>query len=89
LVANARKCHNANCENIAEILNIPILRGHVPRHTLANHMLQKGISITEIQHTLAHSSVTTTEIYAADRLDNMITKQALKKVYDNENFKFS
>jgi site-specific recombinase XerD len=44
-------------------------------------MLQKGISITEIQHILIHSSVTITQIYAADRLDNMIAKQALKKVY--------
>lgn len=81
-ITNARKIHNESCKKIAEKLNIRKLGGKVPRTTLANHMNMIGLPLDHIQNTLAHSSITTTQIYVRDRLDNPTTKKALKLIYE-------
>jgi integrase len=48
-------------------LGIEGLTGHVPRHTLANHMAYSGHSEEEIRLILAHSNVQTTKIYLLGR----------------------
>lgn len=48
-------------------MGIPTLTGHVPRHTLANHMAYNGNSEEEIRQVLGHSNIHTTKIYLRER----------------------
>jgi len=50
---------------------------HSLRHSYATHLLEKGMSITEVQYLLGHSSINTTQVYLHTSLDKV------KKSYDN------
>lgn len=67
LIHRARTRHNNSLKRIGVNLRIEGLSGHVPRHTLANHMAYSGNSEEEIRQVLGHSNVRTTKIYLRER----------------------
>jgi integrase len=67
LIQRAGTRHNVSLKRIGENLRIEGLTGHLPRHTLANHMAYSGHSEEEIHQILAHSTVQTTKIYIRER----------------------
>ncbi|SDD64897.1 Phage integrase family protein [Algoriphagus faecimaris] len=66
-IHRARTRHNSALKRISENMEIPTLTGHVPRHTLANHMAYMGNSEEEIRQVLGHANVRTTKIYLRER----------------------
>ena len=53
-------------------LNInPSINFHSLRHTFASRLVQKGVSIYHVSKLLGHASVTTTQIYAHLRTDDL------------------
>ena len=50
---------------------------HIIRHSVATHLLQKGMDIREIQELLGHSSIDTTSIYT--KVDYSSLKDVIKK----------
>jgi site-specific recombinase XerD len=67
LIHRARNRHNGSLKQVSKNLGIEGLIGHVPKHTLANHMAYSGHSEEEIRQVLAHSTVQTTKIYLLGR----------------------
>lgn len=67
LIHRARTRHNSALKRVSEAMGIPTLTGHVPRHTLANHMAYMGNSEEEIRQVLGHANVRTTKIYLRER----------------------
>ena len=47
------------------------LNFHSLRHTFASRLVQKGVSIYHVSKLLGHASVTTTQIYAHLRTDDL------------------
>lgn len=66
-IHRARTRHNSALKRVSETMGIPALTGHVPRHTLANHMAYMGNSEEDIRQVLGHSNVRTTKIYLRER----------------------
>lgn len=66
-IHRARTRHNSALKRVSETMGIPTLTGHVPRHTLANHMAYSGNSEEEIRQVLGHANVRTTKIYLRER----------------------
>ncbi len=66
-IHRARTLHNSALKSVGETTGILGLTGHVPRHTLANHMAYMGYSEEEIRQVLAHANVRTTKIYLRER----------------------
>jgi len=58
----------------------PKLNFHSLRHTFASWLVQKGVSIYEVQKLLGHSSVSVTQIYAHLQPDNL--RGAIEKLND-------
>ncbi|MEB2779585.1 tyrosine-type recombinase/integrase [Algoriphagus sp. C2-6-M1] len=67
LLHRARTRHNSALKLVSETMGIPTLTGHVPRHTLANHMAYMGNSEEDIRQVLGHANVRTTKIYLRER----------------------
>ena len=44
---------------------------HTFRHSFATHLLEKGLSIVEVQYLLGHSSIQTTQVYLHASLDKI------------------
>jgi integrase len=63
----ARPRHNSALKRVSETMGIPTLTGHVPRHTLANHMAYMGNSEEDIRQVLGHANVRTTKVYLRER----------------------
>jgi hypothetical protein len=84
-IHRARTRHNSALKRVSETMGIPALTGHVPRHTLANHMAYMGNSEEDIRQVLGHANVRTTKIYLRERhgfsgsLDIMKRFHQLKK----------
>jgi integrase len=68
ILKSARSKHNNSLMRISEILNLPIMTGHTPRHTLVSHLL-KNDQITEdqIRIILGHSNIATTKVYLREK----------------------
>ena len=66
-IHRARTRHNSALKRVSETMGIPALTGHVPRHTLANHMAYMGNSEEDIRQVLGHANVRTTKIYLRER----------------------
>ena len=47
---------------------------HTLRHTYATTLLQRGVKIEEIQKLLGHSSIATTQTYAAAQLPENVVE---------------
>lgn len=62
---NARLHGNADCRGIAEEAGVDKhITMHVGRHTFATLALSKGVRIETVSRMLAHTNITTTQIYA-------------------------
>ncbi len=66
-IHRARTRHNSALKRVSETTVILGLTGHVPRHTLANHMTYMGNKEEEIRQVIAHSNIRTTKIYLRER----------------------
>lgn len=55
---------------------------HTLRHSYATHLIEKGMSITEVQYLLGHSSVSTTQVYLHTSLGRV--KESYKKYVEGE-----
>lgn len=67
LIHRARTRHNSALKRIGKSLGVENLTGHVPRHSLANHLYGNKFSVEKIQQVLVHASSTTTRIYLQER----------------------
>ena len=65
-----RKNIYAAVKRIARKMNWNI-SPHSLRHSYATHLLEKGMSITEVQYLLGHSSISTTQVYLHTSLDKI------------------
>ena len=85
ILHRARTRHNSALARIGKSLGIENLTGHVPRHTLANHLMSEGFGLEKISHVLAHSEMKTTKIYLknshgyADTMDTLREFRSRKK----------
>ena len=52
---------------------------HTIRHSIATHLLKRGVDIRIIQHILGHSDISTTQIYT--HLNNKLLKETVKKYH--------
>jgi integrase len=63
IVKSARSKHNNSLMRISEILDLPTMIGHSPRHTLTSHLLNdQQITEDNIRIIFGHSSIHTTKI---------------------------
>ncbi len=67
IIHRARTRHNSALKRIGKSLGIENLTGHVPRHSLANHLYGNNFSIDKIQQVLVHANPATTRIYLQER----------------------
>jgi integrase len=82
LIHRARTRHNGALKRVGKNLKIEGLSGHVPRHTLANHMAYSGRSEEEIRQVLAHSTVRTTKVYLRERHGFSGSFEIMKKFHE-------
>ena len=65
---------------ISEILNLPIMTGHTPRHTLASHLLNNDqITEDQIRIILGHSNIATTKVYLREKQGDGHTHNIMKR----------
>jgi integrase len=83
IVKSARSKYNNNLMRI-DILDLPIMTGHTPRHTLASHLLNND-QITEenIRILMGHSDIHTTKIYLKEKHGYGATHQVMKKFFES------
>jgi integrase len=84
-VAQEKAIHNAECahisslKRISEILQLPKMGGHTPRHTLAGHLQAEGYSVEQIQRVLVHSNMQTTMEYLKTRHQSDVVNQTVSE----------
>ncbi len=75
------RCVNEKLEKDgSDIPKIEHISFHVSRHSFAQHAVESEVSIYDLQQTLRHSSVKTTEEYLKG-LDEKLADKAMKKVF--------
>jgi integrase len=79
ILHRARTRHNSALSRIGKSLGIENLTGHVPRHTLANHLMSEGFGLEKISHVLAHAETKTTKIYLKNSHGYTDTMDTLKE----------
>ena len=84
IVKSARSKHNNSLLRISEILDLPTMTGHTPRHTLAPHLLNND-QITEdnIRILMGHSDIHTTKIYLKEKHGYGATHQIMKRFLES------
>ena len=84
IVKSARSKHNNSLMRISKILDLPIMTGHTPRHTLASHLLNND-QITEdhIRILMVHSDIHTTKIYLKEKHGYRATHQIMKRFLES------
>jgi integrase len=84
IVKSARSKHNNSLLRISEILDLPTMTGHTPRHTLASHLLNND-QITEdnIRILMGHSDINTTKIYLKEKHGYGATHQIMKRFLES------
>ena len=55
--------------------------GHTPRHTIANHLLDSGFSLVEIQSILLHAHPSTTMVYLKKRQLSKLANNTLRSFH--------
>ena len=81
LVGMAENKHIRTLKTISNILGLPKLGGHTPRHTIANHLLDTGFSLVEIQSILLHAHPSTTMVYLKKRQPSKLANNTLKSFH--------
>ena len=84
IVKSARSKHNNSLLRISEILDLPTMTGHTPRHTLASHLLNND-QITEdnIRILMGHSDIHTTKIYPKEKHGYGSKHQIMKRFLES------
>jgi integrase len=84
IVKSARSKHNNSLRRISELLDLPTMTGHTPRHTLASHLLNND-QITEdnIRILLGHSDINTTKIYLQEKHGYGASHQIMKRFLES------
>jgi integrase len=80
-IHRARTRHNSALKRVSETMGIPTLTGHVPRHTLANHMAYMGNSEEDIRQVLGHANVRTTKVYLRERHEFSGSYDIMKRLH--------
>ena len=81
LVNTAENKHIRTLKIISRELGLPKLGGHTPRHTIANHMLEKGFSVVGIQSVLLHAHPSTTMVYLKRRQPSKLANDTLRSFH--------
>lgn len=68
---------NVLLKRLCQDLSLPIITCHSIRHSLATHLLAKGMSLVQIQNLLGHKKISTTTRYTHPD-ENRINKQIIK-----------
>jgi site-specific recombinase XerD len=77
----AENKHIRTLKTISNTLGLPKLGGHTPRHTIANHLLDTGFSLVEIQSILLHAHPSTTMVYLKKRQPSKLANNTLKSFH--------
>ncbi len=75
-----RKYISGVFRKIADDLEFKQFSFHTLRHTYASWLVQRGRSLREVQELLGHTTITTTEIYAHLRPENLVDAVAVLDV---------
>ncbi len=81
LVGMAENKHIRTLKTISNVLGLPKLGGHTPRHTIANHLLDTGFSLVEIQSILLHAHPSTTMVYLKKRQPSKLANNTLRSFH--------
>lgn len=84
-IHRARARHNSALKRVSETMGISDLTGHVPRHTLANHMAYSGNTEEDIRQVLGHSNISTTKIYLRERHGFSGSYDIMKRFHERNN----
>jgi hypothetical protein len=87
-IHRARTRHNSALKRVSETMGIPKLTGHVPRHTLANHMEYMGNSEEEIRQVLGHANVRDTKVYLRERHEFSGSFDIMKRFHQGKNERY-
>lgn len=67
---------NANLKKLAKMAGIELsLSFHISRHSFARHAANKGMNIYAISNALAHSDLSTTQVYLSGFNESLLDKE--------------